>query len=100
MIDQHVPDDKWFPTFELDLVIRDFKGNDTGKRKNFITNDPARLEDFFLKNSVKPQKKRPTRATTDVEASKILSGDQELQNMYKKRENQIKELNEQSEASK
>ncbi len=100
MISQHVPDDKWVPTFELSIVVRDFKGNDTGHRKEFISNDPSRLEDFFLKNSIKPNKKRPTRATTDVEAGKILAGDKELQDMYKKRENQLKEINVQDGASK
>ena len=91
MINQHVSEDKWTPTFEINLVVRDYKGNDSGQRKEFITQETTRLYDFFVKNSFSPQKKKYTRAATAEEATKVLKTDTELQQMYNKKEKEINE---------
>ncbi len=90
MIDQYVNQDNWRPTFELSLVVRDAKGNDTGKRKDFSTNSAYKLGEFFDKNQTRPKKKisKKNQKVTAEEAG------QSLQELYKDDDKRVDKLDE------
>ena len=83
---------EWKPTFEINLAVKDAKGNPTNRRKHFITNDPIKLSDFFLRHQGKPKKKKKSKATDSVEATKVLTADKELERMYEDQEKRIEKI--------
>lgn len=72
MIIQHKSDQEWTPTFEISLVIRDAKGNPTGRRKEYSSSRASDISNFWVKNNSQPTKKKKTKAATSEEASQIL----------------------------
>lgn len=45
------------PAFELVLANRDASGEPTGTTKSYVTDDPYRLSQFFLRHKGKPKPK-------------------------------------------
>lgn len=45
-------------SYEIDLEIRNAKGEPTGTRKSFKTDDPVKLWEFWMRNQGRPKKKR------------------------------------------
>ncbi len=44
--------------FEIDLEIRNAKGEPTGIRKSLKTDDPVKLWEFYMRNQGRPKKRR------------------------------------------
>lgn len=62
--------------FEIDLVIRDSKGQPTNRRKSFKTNDAGKLWEFWMRHRGRPKRKKKEKIPTAKEANEILA------NMY------------------
>lgn len=46
------------PTFEIVLHLRDKEGKPIGQKKSYITSNPSKLHDFWIRNSGTTKKKR------------------------------------------
>lgn len=74
--------------YEIDLEIRDVKGNPTGIRKSIKTDDPVKLWEFYMRNQGRPKrkKKKKTDARGRNKSKQILptakEADQIMTNMY------------------
>lgn len=61
-------------SYEIDLVLRDSKGNPTGKRKSFKTDDPLSLWQFYMRNQGRPKKRKKAHDSKGKKGNKGKSG--------------------------
>ncbi len=61
-------------SFELVVIVRDNKGNPTGRRKSFTCDTPQELEELWIKNNgvTKKRKRHKVEAATKEEAEKVI----------------------------
>tara|TARA_R110000824_G_scaffold327224_1_gene514128 strand:+ start:888 stop:1169 length:282 start_codon:yes stop_codon:yes gene_type:complete len=60
-------------TFEITLLVKDNQGNSTGFKKNYTTDDPVKLSNFWnCYSGVHKKKKRKTKAATGQEVNRGL----------------------------
>ena len=80
--------------FEINLAVRDFSGNPTGKRRSFSDNDPSKICEFWQRHKGQPKnKKKKTRVPNAKEATSLLKmANEYAEEKQLKRKSKIKDV--------